>query len=318
MPYTVSEPALTAGELLRFSFDGVPVRGALVRLGASWREALRRRATVGAFPPPVRALLGEMAAAGLLMQSAIKFDGALLLQIESAGPVKLAVAEVSSALTFRTTARLVDDIAADAVMPQLLGRDGRCAITLDPADRPTGTMPYQGIVPLHDGDGQPLPCLAAVLEFYMRQSEQLATRFVLAANDELACGLMLQRMPHDERDPRHGDDDFERIAMLGASLRADELLSLAPEAVLHRLFWAEPLRRYEPRAAAFRCSCSRERVAGMLLGLGRAEVEDIVAERGTVEVGCDFCGEHYLFDAVDIGMLFTAPVDQADLSPTRQ
>jgi molecular chaperone Hsp33 len=57
--------SLESVDLHRFLFDGLPVRGALVRLGEGWREALARRAAVGAFPAPVRALIGEMAAAGV-------------------------------------------------------------------------------------------------------------------------------------------------------------------------------------------------------------------------------------------------------------
>lgn len=311
---------MSTGALLRFSFDGLPVRGALVRLTASWREALRRRATVGAFPPPVRTLLGEMAAAGMLMQSSIKFDGALVLQLESAGPLKLAVAEVSSDLSFRATARLREDsdIGPDTTLVDLTGHAGRCAITLDPRDRPAGTLPYQGIVPLSDADGIGLPCMADVLEFYMLQSEQLTTRFVLAANDELAAGLLLQRMPDAGGDDAAADEAFERIAVLGASLSREELLTLDPDTMLRRLFWAEPLRCYQTKPASFRCTCSRGRVEGMLLGLGREEIDDIVAELGTVEVGCDFCGEQYRFDAVDVGVLFAPPSDQAAASDTLQ
>ena len=80
--------------LTKFLFEGLPVRGMLVRLTDSWQEVLRRRQTVGAHPPEVRVLLGEMAAAGVLMQANIKFNGALVLQIYGDGPVKLAVAEV--------------------------------------------------------------------------------------------------------------------------------------------------------------------------------------------------------------------------------
>lgn len=309
---------MTSGELLRFSFDGLPVRGALVRLTGSWREALRRRATVGAFPAPVRDLLGEMAAAGMLMQSSIKFDGALVLQLHSEGPVKLAVAEVSSALTFRATARISGDISAERTLPELMSRDGRCAITLDPYDRQPGNLPYQGVVPLSDHTGAVLPHIADVLEFYMLQSEQLATRFVLAANDELAVGLMIQRMPETKTDRQAAAEAFERIATLGGSLSSEELLTLPSETLLRRPFWAEPLRCQVPRRAEFRCSCSRERVQSMLIGLGQAEAEGIIAERGTVEVGCEFCGEHYYFDAVDVGALFASASDQPGTSDTLQ
>jgi molecular chaperone Hsp33 len=117
------------------------------------------------------------------------------------------------------------------------------------------------------------------------------------------------------RSARRNEDDiglsegFNRIAHLAATLTREELLSLDADTVLRRLFWEEKVLRFEPLQPRFACSCSRQRVAGMLLSLGRQEVDGIVAERGDVEVGCEFCGVQYRFDAVDVGELFTAPAD---------
>ncbi|HMQ73481.1 MAG TPA: Hsp33 family molecular chaperone HslO, partial [Rubrivivax sp.] len=66
-------------ELHKFLFDGMPVRGMLVRLDDDWQQVLARRAEADAWPPEVAALVGQMCAAGVLMQSNIKFDGALVL-----------------------------------------------------------------------------------------------------------------------------------------------------------------------------------------------------------------------------------------------
>lgn len=320
---------MNSGYLHKFLFDGLPVRGALVRLTTSWREALERRAAVGAFAPPVRALLGEMAAAGMLMQSSIKFDGALVLQLHGDGPVALAVAEVKSALSFRATAKVVGEVASDAGLQAMVNAkgSGRCAITLDASARPPGSPPYQGVVPLHGDRREPLEGLAQVLEHYMLQSEQLDTRLVLAANDEVAAGLLLQRMPLSgallhaglrDEDQIGLDEDFNRIARLGATLTRQELLTLDADTLLHRLFWEENLLRYEPQPARFDCSCSGGRVRHVLVSLGRAELEDILAERGAIEVGCEFCGQQFHFDAVDVETLFTPERDQPPASPTVQ
>ena len=162
-------------ELHKFVFDGLPVRGMLVRLDEGWQELLRRRAEREPFAPEVRTLLGEMTAAAVLMQANIKFKGALVLQVFGDGPLQLVVAEVQPELAFRATATVAGAIAPGAGLGELLdlhGR-GRCAITLDPRDRQPGQQPYQGIVPLRDTDGARLPGVAAMLELYMRQSEQL-------------------------------------------------------------------------------------------------------------------------------------------------
>jgi molecular chaperone Hsp33 len=312
--------------LHKFIFDGMPVRGLLVRLTDGWQEVLRRRAASGGeFPPPVQALLGEMAAAGVLMQANIQFNGALILQTYGDGPVKLAVAEVQPDLAFRVTAKVVGDVPADARLEAMLNvhGQGRCAITLDPKDKRAGQQPYQGVVALHGDRREPLQALAEVLEHYMLQSEQLDTRLILAADHEVAAGLLIQRLPTQGAGnlagTRNEDDigrseDYKRIAMLAGTLTRDELLALDPETLLRRLFWEEPLRRFAPRAGEshprFQCSCSRSRVGGMLKGLGRDEVDGIVQEQGRVEIGCEFCGLKYHFDPVDVGELFTPARDQ--------
>ncbi|MBX3623256.1 MAG: Hsp33 family molecular chaperone HslO [Rhizobacter sp.] len=314
-------------ELHKFLFEGLPVRGLLVRLTGDWREVLRRReAAQDAFPTGVRALLGEMAAAGVLMQSNIKFDGALVLQIHGDGPVKLAVAEVQSSLAFRVTAKVTGEMPAEPRLDNLLNvhGKGRCAITLDPRQRLPGQQPYQGVVALHGDRGEPLHRLSEVLEHYMLQSEQLDTKLVLAANDEVAAGLLIQRLPVEgagnlgqrNEDEIGLNEDYKRIAMLAATLTSEELLTLSADTILHRLFWEEKVVRYEPAHPHFACTCSRERVGHMLKGLGREEIDDIVAEQGRVEIGCDFCGVKYHFDIVDVGELFTPHGRQAPGSTT--
>ena len=310
--------------LRKFIFEGLPVRGMLVRLEGSWRDVLARRTSASdgghAFPPPVRALLGEMAAASVLMQGSLKFNGALVLQMQGDGPVRLAVAETQPDLGFRVTAKVVGDVPAGAGLEALLNvhGQGRCAITLDPRDRLPGQQPYQGVVPLHGDRREPLQKLSEVLEHYMLQSEQLDTRLVLAANDEVAAGLLVQRLPvtgaanlsgevlvSADEDQIGRNEDYNRIALLAGTLTADELLALPPERLMHRLFWEETLRVFEPQQPRFACSCSRERVGRMLQGLGADEVNGLVAERGEAEVGCDFCGAVYRFDPVDVGGLFS-------------
>jgi molecular chaperone Hsp33 len=274
----------------------------------------------------VQRLLGEMAAAAVLMQSNIKFDGALILQMHGDGPVKLAVAEARSDLSFRATAQVRGEVADDAALEALLNvqGQGRCAITLDPADKSAGQKPYQGVVPLHGDRREPLQQLSQVLEHYMLPSEQLDTRLLLAADERLAAGLLIQRLPVQGPSRMSGErnedqigrnEDFNRIAHLAATLTRAELLTLDADTLLRRLFWQERLQRHlpqhAPRQPRFACSCARERVAGMLRGLGREEVDSIIAERGEVEVGCEFCGLQYRFDAIDAATLFVPPADQA-------
>lgn len=328
-------------ELHKFLFDGLPVRGMIVRLTDAWKDILQRRASnsdTGAYAAPVRELLGEMTAASVLMQSNIKFNGALVFQIFGDGPVKVAVAEVQADLGLRATASINGDVPAGATLAQLVNVNGagRCAITLDPKDRQPGQQAYQGVVPLNGEDGESLGKISEVLQQYMRQSEQLDTCIVLAANDEVAAGLMIQRMPmkgqdnlagatesrQDEVDVNGLNEEYNRIATLASSLKRDELLTLDVDTILRRLFWEEKLLRFVPQdgdnGPHFACTCSRERVEGMLRNLGQEEVDQVVAEQGCIEVGCDYCGAQYRFDAVDAGQLFTALPSQAPGSSSVQ
>ena len=312
----------------------MPVRGMLVRLTDAWQDILTRRAAntqTGPYPAPVRQLLGEMAAAGVLMQGNIKFNGALILQIFGDGPVKVGVVEVQPDFSLRAPCTQVGEVAEGATLSQMvnLHNQGRCAITLDPKDRMPGQQPYQGVVPLFGDQGEKLENLSEVLEHYMLQSEQLDTVLVLAADDKVASGLLIQRLPVEGEGNLAGksdsvareavlgeSEDFSRIAILAKSLKREELLALDAETILHRLFWEEPLARFEPLVGEagprFACSCSRERVGQMIRSLGTTEVESILAEQGQVEVGCDFCGAQYRFDPVDAAGLFTAAVNTPD------
>jgi len=315
-------------------FEGLPVRGMLVRLTDAWTDILHRREQAGGYPAAVQELLGEMTAAATLMQANIKFNGALVMQIMGDGPVKLAVAEVQPDLSLRATATVLGEVAADAPLSHMVNVNnlGRCAITLDPKDRQPGQQPYQGVVPLFGDRHEKLEKLSEVIEHYMLQSEQLDTRLVLAANDKVAAGLLIQRLPLQgeanlsgagamarDEDQIGQNEDYNRIAILAASLKREELLELDAETILRRLFWEEDVRRFEPLVGddgpRFTCTCSRERVSSMLRSLGRDEIESIITEQGEVEVGCDFCGAQYRFDPVDAAQVFLMPAIQPPGSP---
>ena len=309
--------------LHKFLFEGVPVRGMLVQLTDVWQEILKRRAAnldTGAYPEPVRHLLGEMTAAAVLMQSNIKFNGALVMQIFGDGPLKLAVVEVQPNLSVRATAKVVGALDGAQTLSAMVNvkNEGRCAITLDPLNKLPGQQPYQGVVPLFDDHRNKIDKFSDVLQHYMLQSEQLDTTLVLAADDKTAAGLLIQRLPikgegnlaakasmADEVEIGL-NEDYNRISILAASLKSDELLQLDANTILRRLFWEEKLIRLETLAPSFACSCSRDRVSNMIRSLGADEVESILSERNDVEVGCDFCGIQYRFDAVDAAQIFTS------------
>jgi len=302
--------------LLKFIFREGPVRGEIVRLGTSWRAIAARHG----FPAPVTRLLGEATAAAALLSTTIKFNGTLILQIHGDGPVRLLVVECQPDLSLRATAKIRDGASIDPTAGLRLlvnvNGGGRCAITLDPRDRQPGQQPYQGIVPL-EGES-----IAEALQAYLRQSEQLDTRLWLAADDSLASGLLLQKLPRDGgrggAPIRLGEDEdlWDRAIALAGTVTEGELLAIPPEQLAHRLFWQEQTDRFAPLSPRFACSCSRARIGRMLLALGRDEADDIIAEQGRISVTCDFCNATYAFDAVDAHQLFVSGSTEPASGPT--
>lgn len=292
--------------LLPFMFEAGDVRGAVVDLDRTWREVLARRD----YPLAVRTLLGQAMAAAALLSSTLKFDGTMVLQAQAenrTAPVRLLAVECNADLSLRATAKLGEGAAPgqDYSLRELVGA-GRLVITLDPKD---GQAAYQGVVPLEGAQ------LNTALEGYMLRSEQVETRLWLAADENRACGLMLQRMPQAGGKPgaaaaEHAEDRWHTVQTLAQTVASQELLTLPPREVLRRLFHEFDLRLFNERHAVFRCTCNRERVAGMLRMLGREEVEGILAERGMVSVDCEFCHKAYTFDAIDAAQLFMPAAGQ--------
>ncbi|NEX59927.1 Hsp33 family molecular chaperone HslO [Noviherbaspirillum galbum] len=297
--------------LQRFIFENSAVRGELVEISDTWKQVLARKN----YPAAVRNLLGEMLAAAALLSANLKFNGMIIMQMHGDGPVKLLVIECDSELHLRATAKFLPDvdILDDATLTDLVNvhGNGRFVITLDPRDKLPGQQPYQGIVPL-DGDS-----VSVVIENYMLRSEQLDTKLWLAANEHVSRGLLLQKLPKEGGTGAAVEDDLDtwnHTVTLASTVRSEELLSTDIQTLMHRLFWQETIRVFEPRHPSFKCSCSREKVGNMLRMLGKEEVDSALRDLGSLEIDCDFCGQHYEFDAVDCAQLFAA--DNADGTQT--
>ncbi|HSC80443.1 MAG TPA: Hsp33 family molecular chaperone HslO [Chitinolyticbacter sp.] len=271
--------------LERFLFDDAPVRGELVQLDQAYQEVLARHA----YPAVLQTLIGELMAAAALLSATLKFDGTLIMQLHGTGVVKLIVVECTSDNTLRATARWEGDVP-ELSLAELLGR-GRFVITLEPREGET----YQGIVGFEPGQR-----VNEIIEHYMESSEQLATRLWLAVGQGKAAGLLVQKLPAGQGDP----DAWDRAQRLAETITADELLGLPPREILHRLFHEETVRVFDPASLRFACTCSRERVGGMLKMVGHDEIAGVLEEKGQVDITCEFCGKDYHFDTVDVAQLF--------------
>ena len=273
--------------LQRFVFEHAPVRGEIVHLDATLRAILERRE----YPPAIRTMLAEFMVGAALLAATLKFKGRLILQIQGDGPLSLLVSECTSEHTLRGIAHWSGELDGHT-LAELAGQ-GRLVITVEPDN---GKERYQGVVDL-TGAG-----VAQALERYYAQSEQLVTRLWLAADDEHAAGMLLQKLPGELPD----SDLWDRTLELTGTLTDWELLELPVREVLHRLYHEEDVRLFPADPLSFRCSCSRERVEGVLLMLGRDDIRELLAERGMVDVDCEFCGKHYALDAVDVEQVFIA------------
>ncbi|MES2626810.1 MAG: Hsp33 family molecular chaperone HslO [Pseudomonadota bacterium] len=295
-------------KLLRFSFDRLDIRGELVYLDQSWETILSRYP----YPEPVRKQLGSALAAVSLLSASVKFEGTMILQIRSKGPLRSLVTQITSSGNLRGIAKWQGEVP-DGKLKDVFG-EGQMLISVikDDGER------YQSIVSL-DGDSLP-----EALNAYFVQSEQLPSTFQLFVTDTRVAGFFLQALPentqrknqeeqvliHSAKSPRERDreEDWNRINFLAATLQQDELFSLTPERLLTNLFHEEQVRVFEPKPLRFSCTCSREKVERTLIALGPEELASILQEEGTIKVDCEFCNTHYEFSAKDVDNFGNDPI----------
>ena len=291
-------------QLTRFLIGGAGVRGVRVHVDDAWRQIRSRAAGSSHDAPPAAAveLLGEAVAAAALFTGHAKIDGRLSIQLRGHGALRTLFAECTAAGTLRGIVQLAEDGEGCEVSRDLrtLGADAVLAITIEnPSSAGREPMRYQGMVALESDS------LAGAFEDYFRQSEQLPTRLLLAADGERAAGLMLQKLPGDEGD----GDGWIRAGALFDTLRPLELLDWSGDTVLNRLFHEDGGQVLGTKPLRFACSCSRGRVEAMLVSLGHEEARAAVAD-GEALVRCEFCGQNYRFSGDQIETLLAVASSQ--------
>ena len=280
----------------RFIFDQSDVRGELVRLGGSYQLAIAGHS----YPPQLAKLLGEFIAASVLLSSTLKFDGLLSLQLRCDGPVSLLMAECDSQQQFRAIAR--GELPPEELGFAELFVGGSMAITIEPRNG----QRYQGVVPLQGEN------LAGCLEAYFFQSEQLPTRLWLAADEGSCAGFLLQQLPRQQSESAEQSEQvWSHLTQLTDTIKAEEMLGLPAEEMLHRLYHQETVRLFDAKPVAFSCSCSKERTERALITLDQQELEEILAEQGEIAMDCQFCGTVYRYKASELRVLL------AGRSPSR-
>lgn len=271
--------------LYRYLFENADVRGELVQLADAYQSVVNAHE----YPQVLRRFLGELMAATSLLTATLKFSGDIAVQVQGNGPVSLAVINGNNHQQLRGVARWDGELADDASLGDLFGQ-GYIVITLTPDEGER----YQGVVALDK------PTLAECIQDYFQQSEQLPTGIWLFADGERAAGIFLQVLPSEE----DHNAEYEHLTTLTATIKQEELLQLPAEEVLHRLYHEEEVRLFDPVEVSFKCTCSRERSAAAIRSIEKAEILEILAEQGQIEMGCEYCNSQYRFDAIDIEALY--------------
>ncbi len=261
----------------------MPVRGSLVHMSRSWRRMLRDHD----YDALVTETLGHAAAATVLIAQSLKFDGTITLQIQRGRALEMLVVQCTSDFGVRGMAVPAAQQAAASFAE--LTRDATCAVTVDAGERP-----YQGIVEVSDES------LAMSLEHYFARSVQVPTHIMLVANEAMAGGVLLQQVPGQSID----GDDWNRLRFLAATLQCGDFDDGGGLPLIGRLFAEDDVRVYRPRRVSFRCRCSARRTEDVLRMLGEDEAREALAERGAIDVTCEYCGRRRHFDAVDVERLF--------------
>ncbi|EGA70842.1 Hsp33-like chaperonin [Vibrio sinaloensis DSM 21326] len=275
--------------LNRYLFEDLSVRGELVQLD----EAYQRIISSKEYPAALQKLLGELLVSTTLLTATLKFEGSITMQLQGDGPVSLAVINGDHDQKIRGVARWEGDIAEDASIHDMMGK-GYLVITLEPKKGER----YQGIVAL-EGDN-----LAQILEGYFANSEQLKTRIWIRTGEiegqAKAAGMLIQVMP----DGTGSAEDFEHLEQLTDTVKNEELFTLEANELLYRLYNQEKVRLFDPQPVEFHCGCSRERSGAAIVTIDRAEVNDILAELGSISLHCDYCGTTYSYDEAEVSELF--------------
>lgn len=275
----------TNDDSYRFLFENADIRGETVILDNVLKDLLATHE----YGPGVQKLLGEFAAATVVISNNLKFDGKVVLQGRGDGPISLIMVECSSDGHIRGIARGALDAPDGSLRTHLA--EGVLTLTIEPE---IGQR-YQGIIAIQRDE------LADVLSDYFAQSEQLATKFWLSTRAGASAGLMLQQLPKQSVTSEEARlDQWQTLCALADTMTPDELLDTETDRLLFRLFNEWDVKRFEPKRIRFSCNCSRDRSLNAIRLLPDHEITELFEEQQTVTMNCEMCGESYHFTRNDV------------------
>ncbi|PIT70272.1 Hsp33 family molecular chaperone [Bartonella tribocorum] len=302
--------------VIPFQVEELDIRGRAVQIGETLNSILTRHQ----YPEPVSYLLAEALLLTVLLGTSLKLTGKFILQTHSDGPINMVVCDFSPPSSLRGYARFDKEQLKQAIdnnqtsSETLLGK-GTLAFTIDQGPH---MQPYQGIVAL-DGSN-----LQEAARTYFDQSEQIPTDIRLAVailinrdnqgkpqKSWRAGGILTQFLPqassHHKIDDLHQkqeepktqtqlDHQWQEAKILMATIESSELTDpqVGSKQLLFRLFHEQGVRVFNPFSLIDKCSCSREKIRGILEGFPVDERNKMVKNKH-ISVTCEFCSKTYRF-----------------------
>lgn len=273
--------------LNRYLFNDRHVRGELVQLSKSYQSIINNHN----YPLGVRLLLGELLAATCLLTATLKFEGEITVQLQGDGPVGYMSVNGDNNQKLRGIAKVVETEKANNAhsLKEVIGK-GNMIITV----KPKNGEAYQGIVALDQ------PTLAQCFSQYFEVSAQIPTQVWLFSDDEKqqVAGSLVQLLPDGDgsiENKEQQQEDFQHLAQLTNTIKADEIFSLEAEALLYRLYHQEKVSLFDPQTVSYQCGCSSEKCFSAIAQIEGDEIEAMLAEQGKISMTCDYCLTTYDF-----------------------
>lgn len=275
------------------AYDGY-IRAYAVRTTETISEAQRRHKTWRT----ASAALGRTLTAGVMMGAMLKGEEKLTIKVEGGGPIGLILVDSNAKGEVRG---YVSNPEVDFEANELGKLDVRRAVGT------TGSLTVVKDIGLRDFFSGQIQLVSGELgedfTYYFATSEQVPSSVgvgVLVNPDDTilaAGGFIFQLMPGiEEAIITKIENRLKEIPPISKLIEK----GLTPEEILTELFGKEQVKILETMPVKFQCTCSKERFADAIVGLGQAEITDMINEDGKAEAHCHFCNERYQYSKEEL------------------
>lgn len=276
--------------------------GFVQAVAISSKNLVERARQIHKCEPVACAALGRVLSAASMLGNALKVEGgSITLQVKGGGPLGTVLAVGDEFGNVRGYVQnpglaIMEKYQGKLDVGAAVGTEGSLTVIKDLNMK----EPYIGSIALVSGE------IAEDLTAYLAESEQIPSAValgVLVDRDrtvKAAGGYIIQLLPGA------GEDVIEKLEKgIAAAGNVTSMLDsgMTPLDMLQAVMGDLGVEVLEESEVEYKCYCSRERVTGVLLSLGREELTQLAEEQETAEVECRFCDVIYKFTADDIRRL---------------